>query len=250
MLQLPLVVNALVFLFLPIVCLGNPAISQRGARSEVIYIDAGHGGKDQGTSGKNPFYEEKQLTLSLAVATQNYLRRMGYRPIMTRTSDVFVDLYRRASLANSGRADVFVSIHCNHSSNTAAYGTEVYFYNGKGASATRVRQSEELGKQIMQAMERSGSLKSRAVKVGNFAVIRETTMPAVLVETGFLSNPKERGCLLDGRYRMRLAKGIAEGIHAYLGMRGNKKVSLEKPATKSAATSLGGGKVVTKTTKR
>ncbi len=244
MLRLPLVANALVFLLVPFVCLGNATVSQRGTRPEIIYIDAGHGGKDQGTAGKNPFYEEKQLTLSLAVATQNYLRRMGYRPVMTRTSDVFVDLYRRASLANSGRADVFVSIHCNHSSNAAAFGTEVYFYNGKGAPVARVRQSEELGKQIMHAMERCGSLKSRAVKVGNFAVIRETTMPAVLVETGFLSNPKERGCLLDGRYRMRLAKGIAEGIHAYLSARGSKKASAVKSVVKATSTPVQGGKAV------
>lgn len=189
---------------------------QRVRRTEVIFIDPGHGGKDQGTASKESHYEEKTLVLSLAFAVQSYLKRMGYKPILTRTSDVYVDLGKRVSLANQSKADVFVSIHCNYSSNSSAFGTEIYFYNGKYATTARSRSSETLAKTLLSAMQKHGALKSRGVKEGNFAVIRETTMPAVLIETGFLSNSRERAALLDARYRMHMAKGIAEGIHMFL----------------------------------
>lgn len=189
---------------------------QRVRRNEVIFIDPGHGGKDQGTASKELHYEEKTLALSLAFAVQNYLKRMGYKPVLTRTSDVYVDLGKRVSLANQNTADVFVSIHCNYSSNASAFGTEIYFYNGKQATAVRSRSSEALARNLLNSMKKHGALKSRGVKEGNFAVIRETTMPAVLIETGFLSNARERSALLDARYRMHMAKGIAEGIHTFL----------------------------------
>ncbi|AEJ77512.1 N-acetylmuramoyl-L-alanine amidase cwlM [Chlamydia trachomatis L2c] len=82
-------------------------------------------------------------------------------------------------------------------------------------------------------MQKNGALRERKVKEGNFAVIRETTMPAVLVETGFLSNSKERAALLDARYRSHLAKGIAEGIHAFiLNRQVDKTVSVSSGAKK------------------
>ncbi|ANH79149.1 N-acetylmuramoyl-L-alanine amidase [Candidatus Chlamydia sanziniae] len=210
------------FLFY-ITCLGNGSVlahishpPQRVRRSEIIFLDAGHGGKDQGTASKEFHYEEKALTLTFAFSVQSYLKRMGYKPVLTRSSDTYTDLAKRVSLANQGKADVFVSIHCNYSSNTTAYGTEVYFYNGKKTTALRNRMSEFLGKDILAAMSKNGMLKSRGMKNANFVVIRDTLMPAVLVETGFLSNPRERAALLDTRYRMHLAKGIAEGIHNFL----------------------------------
>ncbi|AAD18561.1 N-acetylmuramoyl-L-alanine amidase 50K precursor [Chlamydia pneumoniae TW-183] len=194
----------------------TPNPPQRVRRSEVIFIDPGHGGKDQGTASKELHYEEKSLTLSLALTVQSYLKRMGYKPQLTRSSDVYVDLGKRVALSNRGQGDVFISIHCNHSSNAAAFGTEVYFYNGKVGSPTRNRMSEVLGKNILAAMEKNGILKSRGLKTANFVVIRDTSMPAVLVETGFLSNSRERAALQDARYRMHVAKGIAEGVHNFL----------------------------------
>ncbi|CRH88546.1 N-acetylmuramoyl-L-alanine amidase [Chlamydia trachomatis] len=156
---------------------------------------------------------------------------MGYKTIMTRATDVYVDLSKRAAIANQNKADVFVSIHCNHSSNTSALGTEIYFYNDK--NILRTRKSESLGKSILAFMQKNGALRERKVKEGNFAVIRETTMPAVLVETGFLSNSKERAALLDARYRSHLAKGIAEGIHAFiLNRQVDKTVSVSSGAKK------------------
>ncbi|MBX6680151.1 N-acetylmuramoyl-L-alanine amidase [Chlamydia gallinacea] len=210
---------------------------QRVRRNEVIFIDPGHGGKDQGTASKEFHYEEKTLALSLAFAVQNYLKRMGYRPVLTRTSDVYVDLGKRVALANQNTADVFISIHCNYSSNASAFGTEIYFYSGKQATAVRSHASEALAKNLLNSMKKHGALKSRGVKEGNFAVIRETTMPAVLIETGFLSNARERAALLDARYRMHIAKGIAEGIHTFLTGPDFQKIGSFNTKKKSIKTS-------------
>ncbi len=200
------------------VVFADTVASRVSKRNALIFIDPGHGGKDFGSANKDLHYEEKSLALSLSLSVQSHLKRMGYKPVLTRSSDVYIDLARRSMLANQAGADVFVSIHCNYSSNAEAFGSEVYFYNDK-SMARKVR-SESLGKTILQHMQRNGALKKRSVKTGNFSVIRETKMPAVLVETGFLSNPRERAALLDARYRMRLAKGIAEGIHAFLSAEG------------------------------
>lgn len=212
-------------------CFADAAGIPKVSRNELIVIDPGHGGKDEGTADKELRYKEKTLALSIALSVQGCLRRMGYKTIMTRATDVYVDLSKRAAIANQNKADVFVSIHCNHSSNTSALGTEIYFYNDK--NILRTRKSESLGKSILAFMQKNGALRERKVKEGNFAVIRETTMPAVLVETGFLSNSKERAALLDARYRSHLAKGIAEGIHAFiLNRQVDKTVSVSSGAKK------------------
>lgn len=215
----------------PVSCFADAAGIPKVSRNELIVIDPGHGGKDEGTADKELRYKEKTLALSIALSVQGCLRRMGYKTIMTRATDVYVDLSKRAAIANQNKADVFVSIHCNHSSNTSALGTEIYFYNDK--NILRTRKSESLGKSILAFMQKNGALRERKVKEGNFAVIRETTMPAVLVETGFLSNSKERAALLDARYRSHLAKGIAEGIHAFiLDRQVDKTVSVSSGAKK------------------
>lgn len=198
-------------------------VPQRVARNEVIYLDPGHGGKDFGTADKALKYKEKSLTIAISVLVQGYLKRLGYKAVLTRSLDTYVDLTKRAQMANYAKADAFVSIHCNHSSNPDAYGTEIYHYNGRSASADRTRLSADLGNTILSHMVKNGIMRSRGLKTANFAVIRETVMPSVLIEVGFLSNPNERSNLLDPRYRMKLARGIAEGIHAFLLSKGSYK---------------------------
>ncbi|MFZ0564792.1 MAG: N-acetylmuramoyl-L-alanine amidase [Chlamydiales bacterium] len=176
-------------------------------RPEIIAIDAGHGGKDPGASSQEKRYEEKELTLSTAYLVRDYLTRLGYRTLLTRSQDSYVSLDSRADAANTLHADLFVSIHYNYSSNKEAQGIEIY-YKKIG--------SKKLGDDVLKKIIHHTKASSRGVKKGDFAVIRETKMPAILIEGGFLSNPEERKKLKDPKYLEEIAQGIAEGIDAHL----------------------------------
>ena len=194
-------------------------------RREVIIVDAGHGGKDAGASSKKDKYEEKGLTLETAQLISGYLKEMGYKTILTRDLDIYVPLDTRAEIANSTDADLFVSIHYNFSPSEEAEGIEVYYYKEeKTPPSWRIAQSKELGQEVLKKIVKSTGAESRGVKQANFAVVRQTKMPAILIEAGFLSNPKEREKIKDRKYLHSLAKGIANGVDQYLGTH-KKKVS-------------------------
>lgn len=185
-------------------------------KQETVVIDAGHGGKDSGAVSKLQKYEEKKLTLSTAFMIRNYLRQLGYQAILTRGQDTFVPLSTRADIANTTNVDLFVSIHYNYSPNKEAQGVEVYYYKGQNNSTSdRIALSKRLGQAVLKKIVRQTKASSRGVKQGNFAVIRETKMPAILIEAGFLSNPEEREKLRDPQYLQKIAKGIAKGIDSY-----------------------------------
>lgn len=187
------------------------------SRQEIIIVDAGHGGKDAGTSSKREFYEEKQLTLETAFLIADYLKKLGYKAVLTRNKDIFVPLETRAEIANSLRADLFVSIHYNNSSSQEAKGIEVYYCKEeKIPPSSRILRSKELGQDVLKHIISSTGAESRGVKQANFAVVRQTKMPAILIEAGFLSNPQERAKLHDQKYLHILAKGIAQGVDNYL----------------------------------
>lgn len=186
-------------------------------KCEMIVIDAGHGGKDGGSISKRDGYEEKKYTLETAVLISNCLNQLGYKTTMTRTQDTYVALDARAEMANSLKADLFVSIHYNYASNAEAKGVEVYYYKEeKTPSSSRVVSSKSLGNSVLKEIISHTGTPSRGLKQGNLAVIRETRMPAILVEGGFLSNPGERGRIRDPQYQRALAWGIARGIDQYL----------------------------------
>lgn len=190
------------------------------AKREVIIVDAGHGGKDAGASSKKDKYEEKTLTLETAQLISNYLEELGYKAILTRSHDVFVPLETRAEIANSTEADLFVSIHYNYSPSHEAEGIEVYYYKEeKHPQSSRITQSKELGQEVLKKIVKNTGAESRGVKQANFAVVRQTKMPAILIEAGFLSNPNEREKIKDKKYQQALAKGIASGVDQYLGAR-------------------------------
>jgi N-acetylmuramoyl-L-alanine amidase len=183
-----------------------------------VVIDPGHGGEDPGSQSSKYGYEEKALTLTTATLIATYLRDQGYHTIMTRSTDHFVPLKERAQMANLHKADLFVSMHYNYSVSKEADGVEVFFYDGQKSqthSELRKLASQKLGKSVLACILKHTNAHSRGVKSGNYAVIRETTMPAILVEGGFLSNPEELKRLKDPKYIHFMAYAIARGIDAY-----------------------------------
>jgi len=177
-----------------------------------IILDAGHGGKDQGAKVSN--LEEKKLTLRTTYLTKKHLELLGYRVILTRARDVFLPLSTRVVIANTRNPSLFVSIHYNSAKSPAAKGIEVYYYGS--VAGKRREQSRKLASSILDQMIKETKASSRGVKKGNFQVIRETSMPAVLVEAGFMTNSEERAHLHSQHYLDQLAKGIADGIDKYV----------------------------------
>ena len=200
-------------------------------KPEVIIIDAGHGGKDAGASSKRYAYEEKQMTLETAFLVSDYLKKLGYKTLMTRKQDVFVPLDTRAEIANSIDADLFVSIHYNYSPSREAEGIEIFYYKeDKTNPSERIVQSKALGQEVLKKVVKNTGAESRGIKPGNLAVVRQTKMPAILVEAGFLSNPTELEKLKDPKYIQSLAKGIAHGIDQYLTNNRSRRDSNARPA--------------------
>jgi len=185
-------------------------------RTPTVVIDAGHGGDDFGThSDKPPIYQEKRLALSTARMLSIYLKQLGFRTKLIRSEDVFIPLKERAAIANDLRPKVFVSVHYNSAPNKKASGIEVYFYDSD-KDLVRAEKSKALASSVLDRVLEHTEAKSRGVKHGNFAVIRETKMPAILVEGGFLTNDAERKKIQNPAYLKKLALGIAEGIQSYL----------------------------------
>jgi N-acetylmuramoyl-L-alanine amidase len=212
---------AVLFLFLPLAA-SEPIYGYKPIRTYKISLPQhakplgilapGHGGTDEGA--KINYFMEKRLTLMTTLLVRKYLEEMGYRVIMTRSKDVFIPLHRRVSIANKTKAVLFASIHYNSSPSSDAHGIEV-FYHG-GSDYKRVQQSRKLAGSVLGELISQTSALSRGVKNGNFHVIRETSMPAILVEGGFMTNHEERTNLRDKKYLEKVAKGIALGIDKYL----------------------------------
>lgn len=173
-----------------------------------VVLDAGHGGSASGA-----VYEgimEKDLTLPITLETARLLEERGCQVLLTRWTDSYVGLYERCDMANGTGADIFVSIHANASvTNLEFQGTFTYYYPGSywGEILADIVQAE--------VVKSAGSI-DRGILTDNFVVLRETWMPAVLVETGFMSCPAELWRLCDPVYQKALAQGIANGVERYL----------------------------------
>lgn len=193
------------------------AITPRTLEGRVVVIDPGHGGPDPGTVGVGRTTEAENV-LAIAWELRSLLEGAGAEVIMTRQTDsasaagtVFAgqengELAARAALANRSGAQVFVSLHNDWSDDSGAAGATVYYYkSGDWPLADAVRRA--LVAQLHSA--------DRGVQLGNFYVLRNTSMPAVLVEVGFLSNPREAELLSQRWYRLEAARGIFYGIIDY-----------------------------------
>jgi N-acetylmuramoyl-L-alanine amidase len=167
-----------------------------------VVIDAGHGGHDRGgIPGQR--VAEKDMTLDVALRLRNILSANGYNVVMTRSTDVFVPLGGRVAIANSYRNAVFVCIHFNATGRSGASGIETYFYS---------RESLPLASAIHYYVAGGAPSENRGVRRRGYYVLRKTSIPAVLVECGFLTNPTEAAYAQNTSYRQKLAEEIAAGI--------------------------------------
>lgn len=178
---------------------------------KTIIIDPGHGGKDPGATSYYGFYE-KTVNLDVALQITDLLRDKGHRVIMTRDSDVFIELEERAEIANRANADVYISIHADSSARSSTNGFTLYVAQSASWAANN------LANAIDDCMAKT-SISSNGVKKADFRVLIRTQCPAVLVELGYLSNYWEAKQLKNVDMQKRLAQAIADGITNYL----NKK---------------------------
>ncbi len=207
-----------------------------------IIIDPGHGGKDSGAKGIDGLYCEKQATLDIAQRVAGILSRDPQLKVyMTRTDDYFITLKYRTEFANLHQGDVFVSIHCNANPHSKTTGTETYFYsarpsnklaavaavdeNGFNNDLTNLfadlhqrifsRRSQSLAEEVDRRIRDRLDQHIRRIQHAPFYVLRQVDMPSILVETAFISNPKEERKLEDPQWRQKIAQSIADGILSF-----------------------------------
>jgi N-acetylmuramoyl-L-alanine amidase len=174
----------------------------------IVCIDPGHGGSDPGAVGKVPFrLQEKDVTLAVSLFLHDELLQLGHTVILTRKQDRTLSLSARAAFANRFNADLFVSIHANAAASVTPEGMEVFHFPGSA-------RGQFMASRILDRMlEAFPGHKNRGVKEANFAVLRLSRMPAVLVELEFLTHPEQLRFLADEANQRRLANAIAGGIH-------------------------------------
>ena len=175
---------------------------------KTVVIDAGHGGADLGASDSLVY--EKHINLDVARRLEIALQKIGFRTVMTRSTDYFVPLDQRAAIANRYRNSVFVSIHFNSSWKYKVSGVETYYRSASGKNLADI---------VQYYLIRNLGAENRGVKTANFVVLKKTGNPAILVEGGFVSNKVEREAMQDPRFRQLVAESIAEALVKAQGMR-------------------------------
>lgn len=178
----------------------------------VIVLDAGHGGKDPGALNGSLY--EKTIVLDVTKRTEAYLRsKYNYEVRLTRSKDIYLTLNERVESAKTLRGDLFVSFHANSADTTAAKGIETYYSSTSAHSA----RSRVLASNIQSNLSgKMSGMSNRGVKSAEYYVIRNNTMPAALVELGFISSPTDLTYLQSAASRQRMAEGVAEGIAQYV----------------------------------
>ena len=172
-----------------------------------VCIDPGHGGSDPGAIGRQPsVLREKDFTLSVSLLLEQHLAGRGHGAILTRRQDRTLSLAARANFANRFEADLFVSIHANAALIPEAEGMEVFHFPGS-------QNGRNVARPVLRSMMAAfPGHRNRGVKEANFAVLRLTGMPAVLVECEFLTNPEQLRFLKNPANQEGLARAIAEAI--------------------------------------
>lgn len=185
----------------------NPTTPPVGSTKKLIVIDAGHGGSDPGAESILKRWE-KEFTLSVALKMQALLEKDGkVKVVMTRTGDTYPSLAERPQLANSLKADLFISIHANKATAPSATGSETYYYHDNSLALAKI---------INTHLVAATKIRDRGVKKEAFKVIKDTTMPAVLVEAGFLSNTSDAKMLYDDASQNRISAELVAGMYEFL----------------------------------
>jgi len=174
----------------------------------VIVVDPGHGGPDVGAT-RNGIYE-KDITLEISKYLGGILQQMGYSVIYTRTSDIDLDLEPRVQIAENARADAFVSVHVNSLDVNASSVSGVETYHARGSTV-----GQELARYVHSQIIASTGASDRNIRGAGFYVIAKTSMPAILVETGYITNPAESSNLTSPNYQRRMAEAIAKGVDQF-----------------------------------
>ena len=189
-------------------------------QQKVIIIDPGHGGKDTGAIGTNSI-QEKDVSLSIAkeiIRLNETLLNNEFDMYSTRYMDTLISLTDRSRLAESLKADVFVSLHCN-ASNTSAKGMDVYVHNTNDEEVF-IKKSIGMGLSILEESTLKLGFKKRAVRFANFQVLRENIeiRPAILIEMGFISSTDEADYFLKLKNIRAMALAILMGLYNYLNI--------------------------------
>jgi len=222
-------------------------------RDIIIVIDPGHGGKDPGATGRGGTHE-KAVVLSISKIIQRQINKQpGFRALLTRTGDYYLTLRQRLAIARKDKADMFIAIHADTWRNKQARGVSVFALSQRGATseaarwlATRenaselmggvelqdkshllksvlinlsqsatIRSSLEIGEDVIQSVKSITRLHHPRVEQAAFVVLKSPDIPSLLVETGFLSNPREEKKLRSGTYQKELGLAIMRGINQY-----------------------------------
>ncbi|SFL33200.1 N-acetylmuramoyl-L-alanine amidase [Gracilibacillus orientalis] len=186
----------------------TPKISSKGEKYKVV-IDPGHGGEDPGAIGASGSYE-KDFTLSLAKKISFLLEdEPQLEAYVTREEDVFLsaEARERPNFANDIGADIYISLHGNTFTDPSVSGTESFYYH---------KNSKRLANIIHRHVSETTGFQNRGVKKENFFVLKDTSMPAVLLEIGYLTNPEEEKILLTEDFQQSVAEAINDGIKEYL----------------------------------
>ena len=214
---------------------------KKSSSRKLIVLDPGHGGNDPGATGYNGL-REKDVVLAVAKLVKQHLRNYNADVLLTRSTDDFITLKNRAIFANSRKADLFVSIHCNASDNRTASGTRSYIYDRVASSKEAAEAAKfenkntgaleflmnDLRKSAFEylSIEAAGNIQQNLIsglklkwlptERAPFYVIANTNMPSVLVEIAFISNPKEEAKLDSEEFKEKVAESMSSGIIQYL----------------------------------
>jgi len=182
---------------------------------KVIVVDAGHGGSDPGTIGFSGSYE-KDVNLQIAKKLKEKLDSNGYKVILTRDIDEYIDNLLRAKLANKKRARVFISIHANAiENNNSTNGVQVLYYPNRKSTIGDLNNNEFASIIMDSLLNGTNAIDKGVIEREDLIVLNQTKMPSIIVETGFLSNQREEQLLLTDEYQKKIVDSIVKGLERY-----------------------------------